>query len=137
MSALIRYLESAISPEPNTGCWLWTKSVDRDGYGKAWWNKRLYRVHRLAFEAWVGAIPGGVVVDHLCRQRSCLNPGHLELVTAIENTRRGVAARTSCRNGHAMDEANTYRWKNSRVCRACSRATSRKYSERARVAVAA
>jgi hypothetical protein len=80
---------SKVSPEPNSGCWLWTAYIDKGGYG----NFRMGRqsslmAHRVAYEALVGDIPAGLVVDHSCRTRCCVNPEHLEPVTQKENTAR-------------------------------------------------
>lgn len=73
-------------------CWLWTSQMDFDGYGTLKMpSGRLLRVHRFSYEINVGPIPGGLVIDHLCRVRHCVNPAHLEAVTALENWRRGFA----------------------------------------------
>jgi hypothetical protein len=115
-------------------CWLWTGDLDRAGYGKLWSDGRHQRVHRLAYEAWVGAIPSGMELDHLCRVRNCVNPAHLEPVTSRENTLRGEsfaavnAKKTHCLRGHALDKANTYiNPAGARVCRECKRARQRRY----------
>lgn len=76
--------DSLISPEPNTGCWLWLGTLSDNGYG-------IYahrRAHRIAFEQMKGGIPPGLDLDHLCRVRCCVNPEHLEPVTRKENCRR-------------------------------------------------
>ena len=73
----------------STGCWEWTGHVNNAGYGRV---KNDY-AHRLAYEMFVGPIPDGADLDHLCRRRSCVNPAHLEPVTRSENVRRGYAAR--------------------------------------------
>lgn len=70
---------------PEIGCWIWTGYTDRDGYGSVTINKRSYRAHRVAYEAKHGMIPHGLVIDHLCRQPSCVNPDHLRAVTNREN----------------------------------------------------
>jgi hypothetical protein len=129
-------LEKYISPEPNSGCWLWTGAVDLDGYGVAWASKTTKRAHRVIFEGARGAIPPGLHLDHLCRNTSCVNPGHLEPVTPRENTMRGVtpaaanAKKTHCRNGHPFDEANVYWFGNERRCRACGLAATLRYQRK-------
>ena len=74
------------------GCWLWTKSIDYGGYGRIGQRGVNARAHRVSYEHFVGPIPDGLSLDHLCRNRRCVNPDHLEPVTGSENTRRGIAA---------------------------------------------
>lgn len=113
-------------------CWLWTGADNGDGYGQIHENGRTAYTHRVAYEALVGPIPGGLVVDHVvewgCGDRRCVNPLHMEVVTHKVNLRRGVgptaihAAKTHCPKGHPYDEENTYIDKRgSRVCRTCRR----------------
>ena len=81
-----------VSPEPNTGCWLWMGTVTAGGadpYGR-FWNGRMAYAHRVSFELFKGPIPEGLVIDHLCRTPACVRPEHLEAVTPKENTRRAV-----------------------------------------------
>lgn len=122
-----------------SGCWLYTGQTNAKGYGRIKHQGRTVRAHRVAYEVLVGPIPDGLTLDHTCRVRNCINPQHLEPVTAQENTRRRVPARansfckakTHCPAGHAYDTANTYRNKQgSRVCRACRRASQRAYEAR-------
>ena len=112
-------------------CWNWLGSLDRDGYGRVRYNGRRTRAHRIAYELAIGPIPAGLVIDHLCRNRRCVNPDHLEPVTSQENTRRGVTgqaraeqkrAQTHCEHGHEFTEANTaYRLTGGRKCKECHR----------------
>lgn len=95
-------IEADSTPEPNTGCWLWTERVDRHGYGKISVQGRWKLAHQVAFQAFGGKIPTGRQLDHKCRQRCCVNPAHLEAVTSAENSRRGAAAR------RAADRAAQY-----------------------------
>lgn len=119
-----------------SGCWLWLGRLDPCGYARFTIRGRPFLVHRLLFSIFVGPIPDGYCLDHLCRVRNCVNPNHLEPVTRGENTRRGwPAQKTHCVNGHPYDEANTYiRPSGQRDCRACFRERSRRYKERKRVA---
>lgn len=92
---------------PNS-CLIWTGAKNNSGYGQIRVNGTTTYTHRLAYEVFVGPIPEGLHLDHLCRNRACCNPHHLEPVTSGENTRRGEPAnRTHCPEGHPYDEANT------------------------------
>lgn len=116
-------------------CWMWTASLRADGYGQfrigGRADGRTVRAHRVAYELLIGPIPEGLVIDHLCRNRACVNPDHLEPVTHKVNVLRGegvsakAARATSCPYGHAYDKANTY-WRRDgrRYCRACHLAQS-------------
>lgn len=109
-------------------CWLWTGAKNRGGYGQLSYrtprgNGTLF-AHRFAYEATIGLIPQGLQIDHLCRVRACVNPSHLEPVTAHENLRRSTVwdwerCKTHCPKGHPYDEANTVMHHGSRECRTC------------------
>lgn len=115
-----------------SGCWQWMAG-GVGGYGLLWLKpKKPQLAHRFAYEWLVGPIPDGLTLDHLCRNRGCVNPSHLEPVTQGENTLRGqtVAARnaqkTRCIHGHPFDDANTHIAPNgSRICRTCRLERSR------------
>jgi|ETNvirome_6_1000_1030641.scaffolds.fasta_scaffold117797_1 hypothetical protein len=112
-------------------CWLWLGAKDAEGYGafrgRKDGSRGNVRAHRYAYEAVVGPIPVGLVIDHLCRNTSCVQPTHLEPVTTQVNLLRGdgLAARnaqaTVCPEGHPYNEANTYRHGGKRYCRQCHR----------------
>lgn len=117
-------------------CWNWPARVDRDGYGRVMWNGRSCLAHRVAYEVMSGPIPDGLQLDHLCRNRACVNPAHLEPVTQAENAARGVYARqTHCVAGHEYTPENTYlRPNGNRDCRACIRERSRRHRNKKVVA---
>lgn len=116
-------------------CWLWTKTL-ADGYGQfiADGNRRV-GAHIYTYELLVGPVPVGHELDHLCRVRACCNPNHVEPVTDAENKARSPLmnmdgpnanrVKTHCPAGHAYDEANTYRYRGGRYCRACKRLRNR------------
>lgn len=128
---------SAVRPDLGH-CWLWTASLDGKGYGKIGVKGKLLQAHRLSYEMVLGAIPDGLVLDHLCRIRHCVNPGHLEPVTQRVNLLRGqtLTAKevqvTHCPQDHPYDEANTYQYGNNRKCRACRREHRMAFDERQR-----
>lgn len=118
-----------------TECILWPK-VDGDGYAfSVWVNGETVHRHRLAYMTFVGPIPKGLTLDHLCRNRNCINPKHLEAVTEKENILRGTspsainARKTHCDNGHPFSAENTRmgKTKKQRHCKICSRAALQRF----------
>lgn len=93
------YFLSKVSPEPNSGCWLWTGCTEEKGYAVLYKdNWKGHRpAHRFSYETFVGPIPKGLHIDHLCNIKCCVNPAHLEPVTAQENNRRAVERRRRAR----------------------------------------
>lgn len=127
-----RFWNKAI-PEPNSGCWLWTGASHPSGYGQIVWKGRVRVAHAVAFESIVGDTPRGLVLDHLCCTKSCVNPAHLEPVTFGENIRRGTsctatnARKTNCPAGHEYSEENiAIANRSSRRCVECVRIRSRR-----------
>lgn len=94
-------------------CWIWAWALNTHGYAGIKSQDVYYPVHRLMYELEVGKIPKGLQLDHLCRNRACINPAHLEPVTAQENVRRGIAPpaqnakKTHCHKGHEFDKIYT------------------------------
>lgn len=86
---LTRFL-AKINPAAN-GCWLWTGAMMPNGYGRCTVAQVGWLPHRLAYEYFVGRIPSNKEIDHLCRNRACVNPTHMEPVTHVVNMRRGTA----------------------------------------------
>jgi hypothetical protein len=125
--------------DAETDCWNWNASTDHGGYGQFWADGRLHIAHRWSFEHFQDKIPSGLDVDHLCRNRACVNPAHLEPVTRSVNLRRGVSAqasKTHCKYGHEFTPENTKRLPASgyRMCRRCIRERARRYYEASRSA---
>lgn len=116
--------------------WIWTGARGGNGnYGIFTWvvnGTRVTKVaHRWSYMYYVGLIPNGLVLDHLCRNRACINPSHLEPVTNQTNTDRGAnAKREVCGKGlHPMSGSNILVHPNGRMCRACTNARTRAWKE--------
>lgn len=108
-------------------CWIWTGALQAKGsYGQFCDKNKHLRAHRVAYELCVGPIPEGLTLDHLCFNKVCVNPAHLEPVTSVENRRRWAESVTACPAGHPYDEENTYVDKRGRrACRECGRLYAR------------
>lgn len=120
------YIRGRIVITPSD-CWTWTMSLNV-GYGRATFQGIAQSAHRFSYETYVGPIPDGLVIDHLCRNTACVNPDHLEPVTDAVNIARGespsAASRRDevcARQGHAMSGPNLYvSPRGKRVCRECN-----------------
>lgn len=124
---VLPYLE-----ENSAGCWVWQRGKT-DGYGRLYVNRVAHPAHRYTYQQLVGEVPTGLVLDHLCRLRSCCNPDHLEPITNAENVRRGAGAalagaankrKTHCPSGHAYKDVNVLVSQGYRRCRVCALAQS-------------
>jgi hypothetical protein len=138
------------------GCWKWTGFVNKDGYGRTYYSgNRSTPAYQAFYRHFVGPIPEGLVLDHLCHtedescpggstcaHRQCVNPAHLEPVTDAENTRRSRsfstlnARKTRCPKGHPYDDENTLVSNGRRYCRTCQRAHSTAHHAKTRAAKA-
>lgn len=123
-----------------SGCWLWKSSTNHGGYGEftvpaaTSRGKKTVAAHRWAYEHFVGPIPDGLTIDHLCRVRHCVNPAHLEPVTVQDNLARRPP-KTHCPNGHPYQGSNLrVNRQGAKECRTCRRDSHRRYLRRRRSA---
>ena len=131
MTVIGRYFAKVDWPASFGACWNWTDCVKGEGYGKLRVgsrsdnSSRMVNAHRIAYELAIGPIPAGAEIDHVCRNRSCVNPLHLEAVPKRTNILRGQSPqaqnvlKTHCPQGHLYDEVNTKLHGGRRYCRAC------------------
>lgn len=140
MTALERF-EAKFEPEPMTGCWLWTAKVNHKGYGRFCGATS---AHRFAYIRFIGPVPDGKEIDHICRVRSCVNPTHLQALTHAENLRRRLPRSwrgTHCKQGHPYSgdnirvrESGGRNGGPARACRECQRQWRRESYWRAKAA---
>lgn len=124
-------VDELILTSPDSDCWYWHGSTDKEYYGLIKFNGKMWRVHRLTYTLLVGEIPKTLAIDHLCRVHHCVNPDHLEPVTSRENSLRGetLAAlnhkKTHCKNGHVLSRENCRKahWP-KRLCQICHKQNS-------------
>lgn len=113
-----------VTPEPNSGCWLFTGARNRDGYGTFFRNGRTLGAHRVAYEGLIGRVPDGLCLDHrVCQTPECVNPAHLEAVTHRVNMLRGTRnciaatrAKVACPKGHPYSHRKN---NGARLCATC------------------
>lgn len=133
-----QYITERVTIDDN-GCWLWIGAKNSAGYAVALRKPKTtslhIRMHRKSYELYKGEIPEGLVIDHLCRVRHCINPDHLEPVTIKENTLRSPLVNKKhdkfCLHGHEYTPETTFMRKTGiRNCRTCKNISGRKYHER-------
>ncbi len=133
-AAIARFLRSIRISE--TECWEWMGARNLKGYGQFKDGKQL-GAHRFSYRWFKGEIPEGLQIDHLCRNRACVNPDHLQVVSGRDNVLRGIgitannARKMHCLQGHPYDLFNTYIYPNgSRCCRICTNSRAKAYRSR-------
>lgn len=121
-------LRRKVSENPSTGCWEWTGYTPPSGYASSSFNYKKMYIHRVVLELSGVEIPDGMQVDHVCRNRKCCRPNHLDVVTGAENLRRGNGAsavnfrKTTCKHGHPLFGDNVrIRKSGKRQCMECQR----------------
>ena len=131
-----------VQPTPDS-CWFWLGPKHTHGYGLTTIDGRTRYAHRVMYENAIGPIPSGLQIDHLCEEKSCVNPEHLEAVTPYENcvrsegTAKRGATQTHCKRGHEFTAENTYRpstHPRRKECRTCKRNRTNAYKKRRRLA---
>lgn len=122
-------LLNLVEVQEPTGCWIWQGTLNSSGYARIFTGpgKKLSLAHRVSYRIHKGEIPAGLTIDHLCRERTCVNPDHLEAVTSRVNTLRGNtlpginAVKTHCPQDHEYSVENTRVRAGKRHCRTCDR----------------
>lgn len=126
-------LQKKVSIDNNTGCWNISSSLDKDGYPNSKIFGKTWRTARWTYYVFRGKIPNGLVIDHLCKNVSCVNPYHLEPVTQMENCHRGDSLpsknkkKTHCKRGHLLSGNNVFCQGRMRRCKKCKYAHYRSW----------
>ncbi len=151
MTQLPQRFQDKIQPEPTSGCWLWLGAVTSTGYGNVMLmkggKKTYHKAHRAVYEFLEGPIPEGLVLDHTCCNKVCVNPSHLRPCTQQENllapysvaSCATYARRTHCDRGHPLSGENLTTFKargrDTRRCLTCTSGTTRRYKQKAQVSL--
>jgi hypothetical protein len=128
--------------ENDGDCLVWTAYRDQRGYGVfGVGGRKTKKAHRVSWEWANGPIPEGIEIHHTCKNRACVNVGHLQAVTRLEhghldgfayNAVKAMRAKTHCTRGHELTDENTYRHKGTRYCRKCKAQRQKEYADRLR-----
>lgn len=117
-----------------SGCWDWTGALNGKGYSSVGFSGKTWLGHRVSYTVAVSKIPDGLTIDHLCRNKRCVNPEHLEVVSRAENSRRASRVITHCKQGHELAGENLrikYRARGEqRECVSCAKQIARVYREK-------
>lgn len=125
-----------VERDEQTRCWQWVASKNSSGYGTFGVKRRIVATHRLTFSIFNGPLDSSLEIDHLCRNRACCNPAHLEQVTKRTNVLRGEnnaaqnARKSVCKAGHPLEGENVYQNGNRRICKACRREVDKQRAHR-------
>lgn len=139
LEVMLERFWSKVHKNTSTGCWDWLSSLSIGGYGRlAYKAMGVNYAHRFSWLIHGNKIPSGLQIDHLCRNRKCVNPDHMEVVSSRENTIRGEnfcalqVRQTHCKWGHPFDQSNTYinPFNGERHCRECARINGRRFRQR-------
>lgn len=135
---IIRFFEKV--DKTKDGCWLWIGGISDGGYGVFDYNGKSHNSHKWLYERNKKRVPKNKQLDHLCRNRACVNPDHLEIVTFKQNILRGIspsainAKKTHCKKGHILDGDNLYiNPTNARVCKTCRKNSQESFKLRKQI----
>ena len=126
----VAILRRIVPPSKLMDCWIWKGAPASNGYGRITLGGVGFYAHRVSYRAVRGPLPAGLVADHICRVRNCVNPWHIRFVTVKENNLCGFAPhainarKTHCKHGHSLHDAlvgRSGKRKDMRTCRVCSR----------------
>jgi len=113
--------------DPITNCWNWQHTINNLGYGSIYIKRKQYLAHRFIYEQMCGQIPENKVLDHICNNKSCVNPEHLRPISNNHNLNRSRIEQTKCKRGHLYDKENTGIDKYlNRYCKTCKKEASKR-----------